>query len=663
MLSTSSQTSRSSGRRSGRPSRVDRAVAELIAAMAAAAPTSRSNGESVEPYQVYIDHTLEQVRTGAQSILQGRSRADRLRPALRQKIRNWLISFHHLDPRYKLLTFFNLVASDGADNLVNEEDPGLLTDEFGDGHHHHKHLTKIEQMLKDAFTLSGVFTVWRPCSNDAMRKMMLGAGVGKGLDIKGKSAKRGTLSGYVPFLQIHEESHKAAVVKPGRKAKLRVYFKSREAREAVMDELEPLGNDYMEFDPQKVIPSEMIELDHYAKQGYYGLELYQRLFWQGYVVDRAIERSEQDGTATGRPSVPGFQDANLKTLKTATAALPKPNPLPVVFQSHESDPMNPLYLLMAYEENGTIQPVVSDFDAFLLGWRREALWFGCNLPRDQEDLMLWCVDRVEEILDAPPSTDSWTVRWLEVLKENNPEPDIPPYGFGDPKSYGIMEAAAQQLIDTGAVRHGSECFNFYFPQEIDDTLLIVSDTLKPVPWKYVNVKELQSLLSKMIWDGFVFPINPKWILCDPGWKRLYDQLMASDALYSEYTKDVWYPPTTGIREKIDRIAAKHPKGFQRKREVGKKKPDTEKYGYSPLRQEMEQGLTLSGESAVDLAELELEKFNSHRKRQQSIIMRKSKKSAELQQDLAPFLRESYNDISGLEGDLSDLSDVEEDEED
>lgn len=154
--------------------------------------------------------------------------------------------------------------------------------------------------------------------------------------------------------------------------------------------------------------------------------------------------------------------------------------------------------------------------------------------------MLWCIDRIEEILNSPKSSDSWTERWLDVLKKDNPHPDIPPYGFGDPKSYGIMERAALQLIDTGAVRHGSECFNYYFPQEIDDTLLIISDTLKPVPWKYVNAKQLQSILSQRIWDGFVFPINPKWILCDPGWKRLYDQLMASDALYAEYTKDVWY---------------------------------------------------------------------------------------------------------------------------
>ena len=73
--------------------------------------------------------------------------------------------------------------------------------------------------------------------------------------------------------------------------------------------------------------------------------------------------------------------------------------------------------------------------------------------------MLWCVDNIEKILDAKPTTDTWTVRWLEILKEADIHPEIPEYGYGDPKSYGIMERAALQLIDTGAVRHGSECFN------------------------------------------------------------------------------------------------------------------------------------------------------------------------------------------------------------
>ena len=31
-----------------------------------------------------------------------------LRPELKLKIQNWIISFYHLDPRYQILSYFNL---------------------------------------------------------------------------------------------------------------------------------------------------------------------------------------------------------------------------------------------------------------------------------------------------------------------------------------------------------------------------------------------------------------------------------------------------------------------------------------------------------------------------------------------------------------------------
>ncbi|CAB9502424.1 expressed unknown protein [Seminavis robusta] len=572
-------------------------------------------------------------------------KADTLRPELKEKIVEWLISFHRLDPRYKILTFFNQVASDGADKFTEDDEE----EEYGPSIPK-RQLTHIEKLLSDAFNTTSILTVWRPTSNEAMKKMMDKTGVGKGLDIKGKSAKRGMLSAFVPFMQIHEQDDKQKVQKISRKAKMRIYYQSLEAREAVMDELEPLGNDYMVFDPELVIPSDMEELDQYVKtQKLYGLEVPQRLFWLGCVLNQDITRASD--TDTGRPSTPGFQDANMKTLKVACADHAKgkkPSPMPVVYQ-YDPKPDNalkPQTLVMAYEENGSVTPVVSDFDGFLLGWRREALWFGCQLPRDQEDLMLWCVDNIEKILDSKQTTDTWTVRWLEVLKEEAEKMGnmvIPEYGFGDPKSYGIMERAAMQLIDTGAVRHGSECFNYYFPQEIDDYFLLISDTLKPVPWKYVNVEELQAILSQRVKDGFVFPLNPKWILCDPGWKELYDELMASDALYAEYTKDVWYPPFSGVREKIDLIHKKHPNGFQRQR--GRASFIASQQGYSPLRQNLEDGNQLSGNAAFDLAELELQNFTS----------RKNALAAQIQ--LA-----SLNELPGGGGDTGDSSDDDDDQE-
>jgi hypothetical protein len=91
-------------------------------------------------------------------------------------------------------------------------------------------------------TQASIFTVWRPCSSDAIQKMVNGQGVGKGLDIKGKSAKAGALSGFVPYLQIHEEAHKSKVQTLERGGRTRIFFASRQDRDSVMDQLEPLEN-------------------------------------------------------------------------------------------------------------------------------------------------------------------------------------------------------------------------------------------------------------------------------------------------------------------------------------------------------------------------------------------------------------------------------------
>ena len=37
-----------------------------------------------------------------------------------------------------------------------------------------------------------------------------------------------------------------------------------------------------------------------------------------------------------------------------------------------------------------------------------------------------------------------------------------------PRPSQIMECAVAHLSTTGAVRHGPECFNYYFPQELDN---------------------------------------------------------------------------------------------------------------------------------------------------------------------------------------------------
>ena len=54
---------------------------------------------------------------------------------------------------------------------------------------------------------------------------------------------------------------------------------------------------------------------------------------------------------------------------------------------------------------------------------------------------------------------------------------------------------------------------------------MISDTFPGVPWRYANGEELVDILSEKVDEGFSFPLNPKWILCDPGWKKVYDKLL------------------------------------------------------------------------------------------------------------------------------------------
>jgi hypothetical protein len=66
-------------------------------------------------------------------------------------------------------------------------------------------------------------------------------------------------------------------------------------------------------------------------------------------------------------------------------------------------------------------------------------------------------------------------RWLSILKEEAAKgfhPNLPPYGFGDPISYGLIGKIVDEMKSCGAVRHGAECFNFYFPQELDPDFLV-----------------------------------------------------------------------------------------------------------------------------------------------------------------------------------------------
>jgi hypothetical protein len=68
-----------------------------------------------------------------------------------------------------------------------------------------------------------------------------------------------------------------------------------------------------------------------------------------------------------------------------------------------------------------------------------------------------------------------------------------------------------------------------------------------------------NFLAEKIDQGFAFPLNPKWVLCDKGWKELYDKLLASDAPNVQDAMEIWFPPD--VRERIAAISDKHPNGL------------------------------------------------------------------------------------------------------
>ena len=67
--------------------------------------------------------------------------------------------------------------------------------------------------------------------------MMMGEATGKGLNVKGKSARKGVLSGFVPFVQIHKQEHKKLVGTPPAHARIKIFYRSRANRELAAMEL------------------------------------------------------------------------------------------------------------------------------------------------------------------------------------------------------------------------------------------------------------------------------------------------------------------------------------------------------------------------------------------------------------------------------------------
>jgi len=170
-------------------------------------------------------------------------------------------------------------------------------------------------------------------------------------------------------------------------------------------------------------------------------------------------------------------------------------------------------------------------------------------------------DVIDELLSGHHK--SWMGAWIQVLQreaEKGFHPHIPKWGFGDPKTSEVTVALAGALSVSGAVRHGAECFNFFFPQDLDDEYLIIWDGFTHLNWKNVGPGALRKFLVERANEGYVFPINPKWVIAD-GWHEVWAAMMNHKEGAEAMKK--WYPPETcNILERIEGLKKKYPEGFK-----------------------------------------------------------------------------------------------------
>ncbi|CAJ1342150.1 unnamed protein product [Effrenium voratum] len=388
---------------------------------------------------------------------------------------------------------------------------------------------------------SAWFAVYRPTSRDALAKMLNLSAVGKGLNVKGKSAKRNQLSGFVPFVQISSNQHKRKLGPSPLNSRVTVYFQTHEAAELARLELDKVMRELSHLDLEPITSEDSYEV--------WGLEVPERVLREAFIDRQDV--TFQVGWETGRASEPAFMEMNLHAIRSRS--LPKV----VLYQYDNCNPMNPHGLLIAYAE-AKVKPVVSDFDTFTIGSRGMVYEPICE---EQCALMRWSLDCTERIL-RHPGHQGWNSRWLEVLEKADKEgfhPEIPEFGFGDPTSYRLTKAVIKATKMCGAVRHGAECFNFYFPQELDCEYLIIWDGFDGKPWAYRNASGLLEFLLERVSDGYSFPLNPVWPVRDEGWYEVFEALRKSD--HAQDCLAAWFPDESIIR-KIESLHAQYPEGFQ-----------------------------------------------------------------------------------------------------
>jgi hypothetical protein len=70
--------------------------------------------------------------------------------------------------------------------------------------------------------------------------------------------------------------------------------------------------------------------------------------------------------------------------------------------------------------------------------------------------------------------------------------------------------------------------------------------------------EVRAFLLNRIKDGFTFPLNPKWVVCDRGWDQVWNALCTADGGKGI---EPWFPQSSGLRKRIDALRTMYPEGY------------------------------------------------------------------------------------------------------
>jgi len=345
-------------------------------------------------------------------------------------------------------------------------------------------------------------------------------------------------------VQISDNKHKPMVEKSPPNARLRLYFKTKPGREEARNALQAVATT---MSSKNALNIQILD-DQYAPT-VFGLEMAEELLREAYIMKPDL--SPIVGWETGRASEPAYMDMNLHAIRDGV------EPKVVLYQFDESDPMNPRGLLVAYAEQ-FVKPVVSDFDTFTIGSKGFTKYE--PLPQEQAKLVDWQLMQTQGILESLDG-NPWTTRWLEVIRkasEGGFHPVFPKYGYGDPVSYRLISDIVEETAPCGAVRHGAECSNFYFPQELDDQYLVVWYKFPNKPWDYMTEDGLRKFLLARIQDGYAFPINPVWPVRDQGWYEVLEKLEEEPT--ARACLESWFPGD--IIPRVHRLHKEHPQGFR-----------------------------------------------------------------------------------------------------